>query len=127
MIVIFLIVKCYSIEIVVGISVLFTILHKKNGFSKLIKNGNMLSNKDFKSMFIKLLMCFYIMIQLPINCILMSWIIYFIFEAQINYMGFLKRSKMNEILHVTTFYIICSLNFPKKSWNNKSPRKKNPL
>jgi hypothetical protein len=68
----FLNLKCYSIENVVRLSVVFTILHKKNGFSKLIKNDNMLSNKGFKSMFIKVLMCFYIMIKLPINCILMG-------------------------------------------------------
>jgi hypothetical protein len=37
-------------------------------------------------MFIKLLVYFYTMIQLSINCILMGLITYFVFEAQINYM-----------------------------------------
>jgi hypothetical protein len=45
---------------------------QKNGFRKLLKNDNMMSNKDFKSMFIKLFLYFYTMIQLPINCILMG-------------------------------------------------------
>jgi hypothetical protein len=64
-------------------------------------------------MFVKLLVYFYTMIQLPINCILMGFIIYFMFETQINYMWYLEMFKMNEILCVTT-YIICSPSFP---WN----------
>jgi len=62
-------------------------------------------------MFMKLLLYFYTMIQLPINCILMGLKNYFIFEVQINYMWSLKNFKMNEILHVTIFYIICRPNF----------------
>ncbi len=53
-------------------SEVFTILHKKNGFSKLLKNGNLISNRGSKSMFLKLLVYFYTMIQLPINCKLMG-------------------------------------------------------
>jgi hypothetical protein len=34
------------------------------------------------------------------------------FEVQINYMWSLKKFKVSEILHVTTFYTICSPNFP---------------
>jgi hypothetical protein len=60
-------------------------------------------------MFIKLLVYFYTMIQLSINCILMGLITYFVFEAQINYMWSLKKFKVSEILHVTTFY---TPNFP---------------
>jgi hypothetical protein len=41
-------VKCSSIGDVDGLNVVFTILH-------IIKNSNLLSNKDFKSTFIKLL------------------------------------------------------------------------
>jgi hypothetical protein len=41
-------------------------------------------------MFMKLFVYFYIMIQLPINCILMVLITYYMFEAQINYMWSLK-------------------------------------
>jgi hypothetical protein len=63
-------------------------------------------------MFIKLLVYFYTMIKLPINCILMGLAIYFLFEFQINYMLFLKEFKVNEILCVITFYIICSPSFP---------------
>jgi len=62
-------------------------------------------------MFMKLLLYFYTMIQLPINCILMGLKIYYIFEVQINYMWSLKNFKMSEILHVIIFYIICSPNF----------------
>ncbi len=62
MIVIYLSCNFFSIEDVVGLSVASTILHKKNGFSKLIKKGNMLSNKGPKSMFIKVLVYFYKMI-----------------------------------------------------------------
>jgi len=42
-------------------------------------------------MFIKLLVYFYIMIQLPINYILMGLIIYYTFEAQTNYMWSLEK------------------------------------
>jgi hypothetical protein len=63
-------------------------------------------------MFIKLLVYFDTMIQLPINCILMGLITYFIFEAQINYMWFPKKFKVSEILCDTTFYNICSPGFP---------------
>ncbi len=108
----FQVVKCSSIEDVNGLNVIFTILHKKNGFSKLIKNGSLLSNKGSKSMFIKLLVYFYTMIQLPINCILMRLITYSMFEAQIYYMWSLKNFKANEILHVATFYIVCNPSFP---------------
>jgi hypothetical protein len=72
----------------------------------------MLSNKSFKEIFIKLLVYFYTMIQLPNNCILMDLITYFIFEAQINYIWFLINFKMSEILHVTIFHTICSPSFP---------------
>jgi hypothetical protein len=48
---------------------------------------------------------------LPINCILMGLITYFMFETQINYMWSVKKFKVSEILHVTTFYIIYSPNF----------------
>jgi hypothetical protein len=68
----FKVVRCSSIEDVDRPSVAFSILHKKNGFSKLLKNGNLLQNRSSKSMFIKLLVYFYTMIQLPINCILMA-------------------------------------------------------
>jgi hypothetical protein len=44
-------------------------------------------------MFIKLLVYFYTVIQLPINCLLMGLITYSMFEAQINYMWSLKNSK----------------------------------
>ncbi len=60
-------------------------------------------------MFIKLLVYFYTMIHLPINCILMVLRTYFMFEARNNYMWILKKFKMSEILHV---YTICSPNFP---------------
>jgi hypothetical protein len=56
-------------------------LQKNNGFSNLIKNGNLLSNKCFKSRFIKLLVYLYTMIQVLINCILMGLITYFMFEV----------------------------------------------
>jgi hypothetical protein len=46
----------------------------------------MLSNKGYKSMFLKLVVYFYTMMQLLIKLILMGLIIYFRFEAQINYM-----------------------------------------
>jgi hypothetical protein len=54
-------------------------------------------------MFIKLLVYFYIMSQLQVNCILMGLTIYFMFEFQINYMQSLKRFEVSEILRVTTF------------------------
>jgi hypothetical protein len=57
-------------------------------------------------MFIELLMYFYTMIQLSINCILMDLITYFMFEVQINYMWSLENFKVSEILHVTIFYTI---------------------
>jgi hypothetical protein len=63
-------------------------------------------------MFIKLLVYFYTMIQLPTNCILMRLITYLMFEAQIYFMWSLKKFKTNEILHVATFYIICNPSFP---------------
>jgi len=63
-------------------------------------------------MFIKLLVYFYTMIQLPINYILMGLIAYFMFEVQINYIWFLKNLKVSEILHGTTFYMLCSPCFP---------------
>jgi hypothetical protein len=50
-----------------------------------------------------------LVIQLTINCILKGLIIYFMFEAQINYMLSLKKFKVSEILQVITFYTICSL------------------
>jgi hypothetical protein len=62
-------------------------------------------------MFIKLLVYFYRMIQLPINCILMGLITHFMFEVQINHMWSQKNFKMNKILRVTTFYTICSPKF----------------
>jgi hypothetical protein len=43
----------------------------------------MLSNKGSKSMYIKLLVLFYTMTQLPINCILMGLITYFMFEIKL--------------------------------------------
>ncbi len=55
-------------------------------------------------MFIKLLVYFYTIIQLPINCILMGLITYFMFETQIKYMWSLKIFKMNEIIHDTTYH-----------------------
>jgi hypothetical protein len=58
------------------LNVVFTTLHKKNGFPKVIKYGNLLSNKGSKSMFIKLLVYFYTKIQLLINCILMGLIMF---------------------------------------------------
>jgi hypothetical protein len=42
----------------------------------------------------------------------MDLITYFMFEAQINYMWILKKFKVNEILHVISFYTICSPSFP---------------
>jgi hypothetical protein len=62
-------------------------------------------------MFIKLLMFFYTMIQLLINCLLMGLITYFMFENQISYVWSLENFKASEILHVTSFYIICSPSF----------------
>jgi len=62
-------------------------------------------------MFIKLLVFFYTVIQLPVNCILMGFITYFIFEYQINYMWSLKISKWVKsyvlllfILHVVPIF-----------------------
>jgi hypothetical protein len=72
----------------------------------------MLSNKGSKSMYIKLLVLSHTMTQLPINCMLMGLITYFMFEAQINYMWSLENYfKMSEILGDITFYTICSSNF----------------
>jgi len=62
-------------------------------------------------MFIKLLVDFYRMIQLPINCILIGLKTHFMFEVQINYMWFQKKFKMNKILRVMTFYTISSPKF----------------
>jgi hypothetical protein len=42
----------------------------------------------------------------------MGLIIYFMFEAQINYMWSLKKFKMNKILRVITFYTTCKSSFP---------------
>ncbi len=63
-------------------------------------------------MFVKLLVYFDTMIQLPINCILMGLTTYFMFEYQVNYMWSLKKFKVSEILCVITFYIIWSPSFP---------------
>jgi hypothetical protein len=63
-------------------------------------------------MFIKLLVYFYTMIQLLINCILLGLITYFMFEAQINYMVIKYFFEVSEILHVTTLYTTCSPRFP---------------
>jgi membrane-bound metal-dependent hydrolase YbcI (DUF457 family) len=63
-------------------------------------------------MFIKFSVYFYTIIQLPINCILMGLITYFMFEAQINYMWSVKKFKMSEILYVIIFYTIRNPNFP---------------
>jgi hypothetical protein len=63
-------------------------------------------------MVIKLLVYFFTMIQLLINCILMGLIIYFMFQIQINYMSSLENVKVSRILHAITFYIICNPNFP---------------
>jgi hypothetical protein len=56
-------------------------------------------------MFIKLLVFFDIMMQLPINCILMG---YFMFESQINYMWLKKNSKWVKfyILLLFILYIV---------------------
>jgi hypothetical protein len=67
-----------------------------------------------KSIFIKLLMYFYTIIQLPINCILVDLITYFMLEIQINYRWSLENFKVGEILRVTIFYTICNLSFPLK-------------
>jgi hypothetical protein len=64
-------------------------------------------------MFAKLLVYFYTMIELPINCILMGLITYFMFEVQINYMWSLKKFKVTEILCVTTFILYVIPIFPK--------------
>ncbi len=64
-------------------------------------------------MFIKLLVYFYRMIQLPINCILMRLRTHFMFEVQINYMWSQKKFKMNKILRVTTFILYVVPNFSK--------------
>jgi hypothetical protein len=48
--------KCFSIEDIIGMSVVFMILNFKKRFEKLIKNGNVLLNKGSKSMFVKLSM-----------------------------------------------------------------------
>jgi hypothetical protein len=63
-------------------------------------------------MFIKLLVYFYTMIQLPINYILIGLITYYMFESQINYLWSLKKLNVNEILHVIVFYTTCHPNFP---------------
>jgi len=69
-----------------------------------------LSNKGFKSMFIKLLLLRNDTTtnQLHIN----GFNNLFMFEAQIDYMWFLEIFKVSEILHVTIFYTTCSPNFP---------------
>jgi hypothetical protein len=84
---------------------------KKWIFKINFKNGNPLTNKASKSMFIKLLVYFYTMIQLSINCILMGLIIYFMFETQINYIWSLENFIKSEILCVAT-YIICNPSLP---------------
>jgi len=42
----------------------------------------------------------------------MGLITYFMFEVQINYMWFQKKTQVSEIFHVTTFYITCNPSFP---------------
>jgi len=64
-------------------------------------------------MFIKLLVYFYTMIQLSINCRLMGLITYFMFEAQINCMWSLKKFKVSEILPITIFILYIVPIFPK--------------
>ncbi len=51
-------------------------------------------------------MFFYTMIQLPINCILMGFITYFMFEYQINYMWFLIffESEWNRTTFKKSYY-----------------------
>jgi hypothetical protein len=51
------------------------------------------------------------MIQLSINYILMGFITYSMFEAQITHMYLLKTFKMSEILLVIICYTICNLSF----------------
>jgi hypothetical protein len=62
-------------------------------------------------MFVKLLVYVYTMIQLPINCILMGLITYFMFKSQINYMWSLNNLKMGEILCVIVFILYVILVF----------------
>jgi hypothetical protein len=59
-------------------------------------------------MFITLLVYFYAMIQLPINCMLMGLIIDFMFESQINYMWSLKNSKwlISYMLPIFILYVV---------------------
>jgi hypothetical protein len=59
-------------------------------------------------------MYIYIKKQLWINSIFMVYTIDFIFKAQFNFMWFIKKIKMSEILHVTTFDTICTSNFDTK-------------
>ncbi len=107
----FKVVKCSSIENVNGWSVVFTILHKKEWIIKI--NKKMLIY--CKIGFIKLLVYFYTMIQLPINCILMGLIIYFMFEYQINYsvMVSKKISKWVKYYVLLLFILYVILVFPK--------------
>jgi hypothetical protein len=64
-------------------------------------------------MFMKLFAYFLTMIQLPINCVLMGLIIYFMFQVQINHMWFLKKSKWvkSYMLLLSILYVV--LVFPK--------------
>jgi len=64
-------------------------------------------------MFVKLLVYFDTMIQLPINCILMGLITYFMFKFQINYMWFLKNLKVSEIYVLLLFVLYVVLVSPK--------------
>jgi hypothetical protein len=57
-------------------------------------------------MFMKLLVCFYTMIQLSINYILMGLITYFIFEVQINYMWLQKiQNEWNITCYCFLYYM----------------------
>ncbi len=53
------------------------------------------------------------MIQLPINCILMGLITYFMFEAQINYMWSVKKSKWVKSYMLLIFILYVIPIFPK--------------
>jgi len=66
-------------------------------------------------MLIKLLVYFYTMIQLPINCISMGLITYFMFEVQINYMWFLKKLKWVKSFMLLLFILHVILVSPKLS------------
>jgi hypothetical protein len=74
-------------------------------------NGKLLSNKDLKKTFIKLLVYIYTNVQLCFNFIFIILVISFNFETQIIYMRSLKLFKMSEILPIGTSNIICSFKF----------------